>query len=169
MIFVGETLAYYSNVNKATNVITSGNIQFITNEKTDKGDKFPEEGIYIVPGDVVSKQVSIQSDCNHPFYVRAKAVFGADSKDISAANSFKLDINSEDWILKDGWYYYKDIVNPGQSTTNLFSQVEVVGSQMDNSFLGANLKISVVAQAVQSENNTVNGNETYTAVGWPQE
>jgi len=26
-----------------------------------------------------------------------------------------------------------------------------------------------VAQAVQSENNTVNGSETFNAVGWPQE
>ncbi len=167
--FVGETLSYYSIANKATNVITSGNIQFIINEKTDKGEKFPEEGVYVVPGDIVSKKVSIQSDCEHPFYVRAKVVYGDDSDEISAENAFKLNINETDWILKDGWYYYTGIVNPGQSTSDIFSNVEVVGSNVDNSFLGANLKISVVAQAVQSENNSVENNETYNAAGWPKE
>jgi len=88
--FVGESIAYYSTANKATNVITSGDIQFIINEKTDKGEKFPEDGVYVVPGDIVSKKVNIQSDCEHPFYVRAKVVYGADSQKVSAENAFKL-------------------------------------------------------------------------------
>ena len=48
------TLAYYSTVGKATNVVTSGNIQFIIHETTDQGKEFPREGVYIVPGDIVS-------------------------------------------------------------------------------------------------------------------
>ena len=44
------TLAYYSTVGKATNVVTSGNIQFIIHEMTDQGKEFPKEGVYIVPG-----------------------------------------------------------------------------------------------------------------------
>ena len=52
------TLAYYLTVGKATNVVTSGNIQFIIHEMTDQGKEFPQEGVYIVPGDVVSKKVS---------------------------------------------------------------------------------------------------------------
>ena len=55
-------LAYYSTVGKATNVVTSGNIQFIIHEKTDQGTDFPKEGVYIVPGDIVSKEVSIERD-----------------------------------------------------------------------------------------------------------
>ena len=63
MTFMSQTtLAYYSTIGKATNVVTSGNIQFIIHEMTDQGTKFPEEGVYIVPGDVVSKKVSIESD-----------------------------------------------------------------------------------------------------------
>ena len=50
------TLAYYSTVGKATNVVTSGNIQFIIHEMTDQGKEFPKEGVYIVPGDIVSKK-----------------------------------------------------------------------------------------------------------------
>ena len=163
------TLAYYSTVGKATNVVTSGIIQFIIHEKTDQGTEFPEQGVYIVPGDIVSKEVSIESDCEHPFYLRVKVVYGVDSQELSADECFKLNINEEYWQLVDGWYYYKGIVKPGETTPNVFSHVEIVGSKVDNNYLGKTLTLSVVAHAVQSENNPVNGTDTFAASGWPQE
>ena len=163
------TLAYYSTVGKATNVVTSGNIQFIIHEKTDQGTDFPKEGVYIVPGDIVSKEVSIESGCEHPFYLRVKVVYGVDSQELSADECFKLNINEEYWQLVDGWYYYKGIVNPGETTPNVFSHVEIVGSKVDNNYLGKTLTLSVIAHAVQSENNPVNGTDTFAASGWPQE
>lgn len=163
------SLAYYSTVGKATNVVTSGNIQLIIHEKTDQGTAFPEEGVYIVPGDVVSKQVSIENDCQHPFYLRVKVVYGVDSQELSAEDCFKLNIDESNWQLHDGWYYYKGIVEPGEFTPNVFSHVEIVGSKVDNSYLGKTLTLSVIAHAVQSENNPITGTDTYTASGWPQE
>lgn len=164
-----ETLAYYSTVGKATNVVTSGNIQFIIHEKTDQGTDFPAEGVYIVPGDIVSKQVSIESDCEQPFYLRVKIVYGIDSQVLSAEDCFKLNINEADWELHDGWYYYKGIVEPGQTTPNVFSHVEIVGSKVDNSYLGKTLTLTVNAQAVQSKNNPIENGMTHTAKGWPAE
>lgn len=168
-LFSQGTLAYYSTVGKATNVVTSGNIQFIIHEKTDQGTAFPEDGVYIVPGDVVSKEVSIESDCEHPFYLRVKIVYGVDSTELSAEECFKLNINEEHWELHDGWYYYKGIVNPGETTPNVFSHVEIVGDTVDNSYLGKTLQLTVVAHAVQSENNPISGDDTFTASGWPKE
>ena len=168
-LFSQGTLAYYSTVGKATNVVTSGNIQFIIHEKTDQGTEFPQDGVYIVPGDVVSKEVSIESDCEHPFYLRVKIVYGVDSQELSAEDCFKLNINEEYWELNDGWYYYKGIVNPGETTPNVFSHVEIVGSKVDNSYLGKTLELTVVAHAVQSENNPISGDDTFTASGWPKE
>ena len=89
------TLAYYSTVGKATNVVTSGDIRLLIHEKTADGNPFPEKGVYIVPGDVVSKEVSIENDCEHPFYLRVKAIYGVNSEELSAADCFKLDINEE--------------------------------------------------------------------------
>ena len=66
------TLAYYQTVGKATNVVTSGSIRFIILEKRDDGSDFPKEGVTIIPGDTVSKRVSIKSECDHPFYLRVK-------------------------------------------------------------------------------------------------
>lgn len=163
------TLAFYSTVGKATNVVTSGNIQFIIHEKTDQGTEFPQEGVYIVPGDIVSKQVSIESDCNHPFYLRVKIVYGVNTQELSAEDCFKLNINEEYWQYHEGWYYYKGIVNPGETTPNVFSHVEIVGSKVDNSYIGKTLTLSVVAHAVQSENNPIHDNNTYNASGWPAE
>ena len=163
------TLAYYSTVGKATNVVTSGNIQLIIHEKTDAGTEFPKEGVYIVPGDIVSKKVSIENDCEHPFYLRVKMVYGVNSEELTAEDCFKLNINEEHWELHDGWYYYKGIVNPGETTPDVFSHVEIVGSKVDNSYLGKTLTLTVKAQAVQSENNPLAGTDTFTASGWPAE
>lgn len=164
-----STLAYYSTVGRATNVVTSGNIQFIIHEMTDQGTAFPEEGVYIVPGDIVSKEVSVENVCEHPFYLRVKIVYGVDSQELSAEDCFKLNIDEENWQYVNGWYYYKGVVEPGETTPNVFSKVEIVGSKVDNSYLGKTLELTVVAHAVQSENNPVEGTDTYTASGWPQE
>ena len=170
MAFIStSTLAYYSTVGKATNVVTSGNIQFIIHEMTDQGKEFPKEGVYIVPGDVVSKKVSIENDCNHPFYLRVKMVYGVDSQELTSEDCFKLNINEEYWELHDGWYYYKGIVEPGKTTPDVFSHVEIVGSKVDNDYLGKTLTLTVKAQAVQSENNSITDGNTYTASGWPKE
>ena len=170
MAFVStSTLAYYSTVGKATNVVTSGNIQFIIHETTDQGKEFPREGVYIVPGDIVSKKVSIESDCEHPFYLRVKMVYGVNSQELSSEDCFKLNINEEYWEFYDGWYYYKEVVDPGETTPDVFSHVEIVGSKVDNDYLGKTLTLTVKAQAVQSENNPITDGNTYTASGWPKE
>ena len=168
-LFSHSTLAYYSTVGKATNVVTSGNIKFIIHEMTDQGKEFPKEGVYIVPGSRVSKRVSIGNDCEHPFYLRVKMVYGVDAQELSAEDCFKLEIDETYWELHDGWYYYKGIVNPDETTPNVFSHVEIVGSKVDNSYIGKTLTLTLKAQAVQSENNPITDGITYTASGWPAE
>lgn len=164
-----STLAYYSTVGTATNVVTTGSIRFIIHETTDTGEEFPKEGVHIVPGDIVSKKVTIESDCEHPFYLRVKLVYGVDSQELTAEECFKLNINDQNWELHDGWYYYKGIVEPHEVTPQVFSKVEIVGNNVDTSYLGKTLTLTVVAQAVQSENNPIEGDDTFTAAGWLQE
>lgn len=164
-----STLAYYTVIGKATNVVTSGDITLQINEMTDQGTPFPADGVYIIPGDVVSKVVTVENICDHPFYLRVKLVYGIDSKELSSADCFKLNINTENWTFKEGWYYYTGVLQPGQETPEVFSHVEIVGSQVDNSYIGKTLSLTVLAQAVQSENNPIQGGDTTTAAGWPAE
>ena len=60
-------------------------------------------------------------------------------------------------------------MEPGETTPQVFSHVEIVGDKVDNRYIGKTLTLTVVAQAVQSENNPITGGETYTASGWPKE
>lgn len=166
---VQPTAAYYQTVGKATNVVTSGNIQFIIHEKTAQGTEFPTEGVYILPGDVVSKEVSIENDCAHPFYLRVKMIYGTTALDLTPEECLKLNVNGEYWQLHDGWYYYKNIVNPGETTHNIFSHVEIVGDKVQADHIGKALSLTVNAQAVQSENNPIADGNIYTASGWPAE
>lgn len=170
LVFLTQTtIAYYTTTGKTTNVVTSGGIKLAIHETTDNGTPFPEEGVYIVPGDVVSKKVNIENVSEHPFYLRVKIVFGIDSQELSADECFKLNIDESNWKLYDGWYYYTGVVEPNEVTPNVFSHVEIVGSKMDNNYLGKTLTLTVKAQAVQSENNPITGGNTHTASGWPIE
>lgn len=164
-----STLAYYQTVGKATNVVTSGDIQLLIHETTEQGTAFPQEGVYVMPGDVVSKRVTVENICEHPFYLRVKLVYGINSQELSAVDCFKLNINEELWEWHDGWYYYKAVVDPYQTTPHVFSHVEIVGDTVDNSYIGKTLNLTVEAQAVQSENNPITDKNTYTASGWPKE
>jgi len=162
-------LAYYTTVGTATNVVTSGNITLRIKETTDQGNEFPTDGVYVIPGDIVSKVVTVENICEHPFYLRVKLVYGASDEELPAEDCFKLNINAENWTLKDGWYYYTGILQPGEETPEFFSHVEIVGSKVDTGYIGKTLQLTVKVQAVQSENNPIENNDTTTAVGWPAE
>ena len=164
-----DTVAYYSVIGKATNVVTSGDVAFKILEKTDQGTDFPEEGVYIMPGDVVSKKVSVESVCDHPFYLRVKIVYGINAEELPSEECFKLNIDKKNWILHDGWYYYKKVVKPGEITPNVFSHVEMVGSKIDMNYIGKTLTLTIKAQAVQAEHNPLQDGNTFTAAGWPKE
>ena len=166
-VLTQPTLAYYATIGKATNVVTSGDIQLRIHEKTADGSDFPSEGVYIIPGDIVSKQVSVENVCDHPFYLRVKLVSGSTNEALSADDCLKLDIDTQNWTYLDGYYYFNRILQPGETTPTLFTQVEIVGSKVDQSHIGSTLSLTVNAYAVQSENNPADF--PWDASGWPAE
>jgi predicted ribosomally synthesized peptide with SipW-like signal peptide len=164
-VLTQPTLAYYTAYGKATNVVTSGDIQLKIHEKTADGNDFPAEGVYVIPGDIVSKCVSIENVCGHPFYLRVKVVSNSTNQALSADDCLKLDINTADWTFVDGYYYYNKILQPGEVTPALFTQVEIVGSKVDQNHVGSMLSLTVNAYAVQSQNNPAE--HPWNAAGWP--
>ena len=164
-VLTQPSLAYYTTVGKATNVVTSGGIQLQIHEKTADGSDFPVDGVYVIPGDIVSKQVSVENVCEHPFWLRVKLVSGANSEALSPEDCLKLDIDESHWTLMEGYYYYNQILQPGETTHTLFTQVEIVGSKVDTSNIGSTLTLTVNAYAVQSENNPAG--YPWEAAGWP--
>lgn len=166
-VLTQPTLAYYTTIGKATNVVTSGEIQMKIHEKTAGGGDFPAEGVYIIPGDIVSKQVSVENTCSHPFYLRVKLVSASTNATIAPEDCLKMDIDTTNWTLKDGFYYFNRILNPGEMTQPLFTQVEIVGSKVDQTHIGSTLSLTVNTYAVQSENNPAE--HPWDASGWPAE
>lgn len=159
------SLAYYSVLGEATNVITSGEIKCKIIEKMGNGD-FPTEGVYVMPGSIISKKVSVKNIGSNPFWLRVKLKNAVDDSTLSA-DILELDINSKDWINgKDGYYYYNKPVKPGIETEKLFTQVKVAGSA-DNNYLGKTVKLTVCAYAVQSEYN--DAASPLKVAGWPAE
>ena len=166
-VLTQPSLAYYTTIGKATNVVTSGDIQLMIHEKTADGSNFPAEGVYIIPGDIVSKQVSVENVCGHPFYLRVKLISSSTNEDLSAEECLKMDIDTVNWTYKDGFYYYNRILQPGEVTPTLFTQVEIVGSKVDQTHVGSALSLTVKAYAVQSEHNPADF--PWEVQGWPAE
>ena len=164
-VLTQPTLAYYTVIGRATNVVTSGSVRLKIHEKTADGSDFPEEGVYVIPGDIVSKQVSIENVCDHPFYLRVKLVNGNTNQPLTSDDCFAMDINTDAWTYVDGYYYYNDILLPGEMSPMLFTEVEIVGSKMDRTHIGTTLSLTVSAYAVQSENNPAE--HPWDASGWP--
>ena len=164
-VLTQPTLAYYTAVGKATNVVTSGGVQLQIHEKTADGSDFPAEGVYVIPGDIVSKQVSVENVCDHPFYLRLKLVSGTSNEALTPDDCLKLNIDTQNWTYMDGYYYYNVILQPGETTSALFTQVEIVGSKVDQTHIGSTLSLTVNAYAVQSENNPAE--YPWDASGWP--
>lgn len=162
------TLAYYTVVGTATNVVTSGNIQLKIHEVTKDGTPFPSEGVKVLPGDKVSKEVSVENTCAQPFYLRLRLTNGIEGMQESVENVFAFETNTADWTLReDGFYYYNKVLEPGQRTSPLLKEVEMVWEQISGRFSGRTLTLTVTAEAVQSKNNPVD--HPWEAQGWPEQ
>lgn len=160
------TLAYYTTVGAATNVVTSGSIKLKIHEQTKDGEPFPSQGIRVYPGDKVSKEVTVENTCDQPFYLRIRLTNGVEKQLASVEDVFAFDLNTADWTLhEDGCYYYNHVLQPGQRTSHLFKEVELVREQVAGRFGGHTLTLTVTAQAVQSKNNPAD--HPWQAQGWP--
>lgn len=147
--------------------MTSGDLQLMIREKTADGSDFPKEGVYVIPGDIVSKQVSVENVCTHPFYLRVKLVSSTSNEALSAEDCLQMNIDTQNWTLVDGYYYFNRVLQPGEMTPALFTEVEIVGSKVDQRHIGSALQLTVHAYAVQSEHNPADA--PWLAYGWPAE
>ena len=78
--------------------------------------------------------------------------FGTDVRDAKESENWILDTDAEN---NKGYYYYKHVLDAGESTPNLLESV-TFGQKMPNSFLGAVYTITPVMEAVQANGDAVN-------------
>lgn len=165
------TIAYFTAHGTASNVITSGNVGMKLHDETTDGEAFPQDGINgVMPGDTVDKIVYVENSGDNAFYTRIKLINtihpgdGVDSE--LSFDCIHLNIDTENWSLaSDGWYYYQSALEKSSNSKPLFTKVTFEPG-VGNDYMDANIKIEVIAQAVQQANN---GTTVWQAAGWPME
>lgn len=170
-IVIYGTNAYFTSEEKAHNVITSGNIDIDLVEMAKNGDKLvPFENVTgVMPGQEVSKIVTVKNTGGQPAYIRIKLDKAITLADGSSENVdlglLSYDLNKEDWTAKDGYYYYNNALGAGEETQPLFTTV-TFAEKMGNMYQNSTAEINVQAQATQVANN---GADVFEAAGWPEE
>ena len=87
-------------------------------------------------------------------YIRAKVIAIIRNEDGSNVGKcpdlsieYSLDYN---WVEKDGYYYYTDIVEPGKGTSELFYGISVKQSTLDTLQPGQYIEVNVIADSIES-------------------
>ncbi len=143
-------------------------------------------GMPVMPGTKASKIVAVSKDGPDPetgvwrtsadCWVRVKLVQTLKDGDvdvwdaINKEGDISFNINEDDWVYQDGWYYYKNILTDegagNDQTTPLFTEVNFSGPGIGNEYVGLTYAVDVYAQAVQSANNNPAGG-VLNVNGWP--
>lgn len=166
------TIAYTTKEETARNVITSGAV--VVNilqqqEGSDQWQPYEAEALSVKPSDTVAKRVAVENE-KESAWVRAKCVISAyDAQNIpmeieeDALEALViLSMNTEDWVCKDGWWYYPTSLQKGDRTEMLLESI-TFSRTMGNAFQGSTIHFDVIVQAVQTANN---GTTIWEAAGW---
>lgn len=152
LMFTSTVLALEDAITEVDSNTITGHVNIILEEYEQKDD---EEVLYsgndiVLPGDEISLIPRITNrgiDC----YVRAKINYSL--KDGTTINIDDVTTMSEDWIKKNDYYYYKKALNSGEKV-DIFNSI-TIPSSINNDDANKPLSLSIVIEAVQKENFTV--------------
>jgi len=169
---VGGTLAWFTDTETATNVVTMGAVDITLKEDGGNGPIITDGLEYkdVMPGDTFKKTVTIKNNENDA-YVRAVITVSGDEAvmatfgDEKAENDIKfagLDENAKWTKNEDGSYsttvYYKNsashnIMTNGEDVVfTVFTDIQIPGEKWDNVFANNSFNIKVDAEAIQAAN-----------------
>ena len=168
---VSGTLAYFTDTGTAHNTITTGGVDIVLVETTDKQDEhgnfLPFKDVDgVMPGAAVSKIVQVENIGKTDAWIRVKVepkitdkagrelplTFGAENTPV-----ITWDVG-EDWLQDGDYYYYKHVMRydvekaANNLTTPLFREVKF-NRLMGNEYQNCRVEIKVTAQAAQFKNN----------------
>lgn len=108
--------AYYIDTVQKDNLTRIGTVDVKLQEEFD----IPQD---IVPGEQIQKRVWVQNTGTAPCYVRVRVIFS----DSRMEKQCSIDWNQKEWIQNktDQYFYYKNILYPGENTTDLMGTVSV--------------------------------------------
>ena len=141
---VAGTLAWFTDMETASNVMTTGNVKIAIYENGEKITKHTEARIDqgCVPGQRIDKRVKVANEGISQAYVR-----------VSIKNEGGLVISElgRRWAEYHGYYYYTTILEAGTETSELITYVGIP-TQWSGTEELKDLEVVIYAQAIQSAN-----------------
>lgn len=154
VIGVGATLAYFTDKDSKTNVVTMGKVDIKLEEPVFSENYDGNTITDVKPNQSIVKDPKITvEDGSLDAYVRAKIVFEGLNQDQIDDILPLIDIDTEKWFLStDGYYYYQAPMTAGASDY-LFQSVKIP-EKWGNEVSGLTFKINVFAEAIQADSFT---------------
>lgn len=150
LLVVSGAFSWFFATDSKTNTFISSQKDF----KIDVVDIFQPPTTPTNPGDVVEKTVGAKNNGSLPGFVRLMilpTIIAKDGKTPLAANigsEIFLDIDTLNWKYgDDGYFYYLDVLNPGEEAESLFTKV-ILASDLGMEYTNSTLKIEVKCEAV---------------------
>lgn len=149
-LLIHGTQAYLTDQDGAVNVLRAGY------QHTEISEEFPPVSpTPLIKNPIYTKKVQIvnnASEGNVPCYVRARILYSND--DIARAVKL-LDMDQVNWVYSsgDGFYYYKNILMPGDATTPLFRRIQLLKDAAEPTYQEQieYLDLDVYEESVQAE------------------
>lgn len=171
---VGGTLAWFTDTETATNVVTMGEVDIAlyedgTPSNGQDGGVTSNEGLSysdIVPGDVLAKKITIKN-LEQPAYVRAKITISGSEKvlkaleDSDSTSNILIDGTTTTWSKNADGTYTATLTYSDSDSDNIMDKNEewtvlskfTIPTSWGNEFVKENFNIKVVAEAIQAEHN----------------
>lgn len=96
----------------------------------------------VMPGEEFKKIVQVKNTGNNPCFVRVKVLISPEEY----TDELALDINTNDWKYKDGFYYYRKVLNVNDETTPIFTKLHIP----NNLEKGDTFDINIYSESIQS-------------------
>lgn len=168
-----QTLSAGSRSAIAQNRATFGgvSVRVIESMPGPSGAEVPAETVDIPVGDYgkVDRTVRVENAGSHPAYIRVRLDFVGETPEgehIPLNDCITYQLAAQGWTEHDGWYYCDTALGGGERTTELITGMVVDAASARAETPGAELKLHVVGQGVQVENNAA---AAIDAEGWPEE
>lgn len=167
VVGIGATLAYFTDKDSATNVITMGHVDVdLTEPGFDTEDGEEDNTITdITPGEEIVKDPTITvKEGSEDAYVRATIEINGLTDVQKAELLAGIEIN-DGWVLSDdNYYYYQNKMTEGETAT-LFDTV-MIPEKWGNEVANVTFEIVVNAEAIQADNFNPTTDADGNIVAW---
>ena len=170
MFFVSTSFAFVSKEVSVGNIITFGNIKMkliqTTYEDGIEKEILNGDDLNITSNANLNRNIKIENIGKHPMFVRVSLNMQAetDNECIELLRYVSIKQKDNEWIYKDGWYYYKNEVSHKEITNDLQINIKFDINEITKKYSGAKFNLDIKAEAIQAENNS---DDVLEVVGWP--